>query len=227
MPFNINPSCPAGQKTVINWQFPGQAAKTNDQGDDYRVYYGVSPTAPRASVGIIWNADQFKTNGGACYNSHTLQEPYAGFNTFNNVRELPLNPVDLFVPEPTYYNSGTPVYIPGYSPGWRLDVKTYASGTNNAPNITTQYASRTDNACYITPGSLRNVAYFFYNNSVKYVIAIYKNGQVIATDSGNNSPTISWNCGQSCPPNTCDVLCDNTICCYGADGISVFSYSNT
>jgi hypothetical protein len=30
-----------------------------------------------------------------------------------------------------------------------------------------------------------------------------------------------------CPPNTCDVLCGNTICCYNADGISVFNYPNT
>lgn len=30
-----------------------------------------------------------------------------------------------------------------------------------------------------------------------------------------------------CPPNTCDVLCGNTICCYNSDGISVSNYPNT
>jgi hypothetical protein len=30
-----------------------------------------------------------------------------------------------------------------------------------------------------------------------------------------------------CPPNTCDVLCGNTICCYGADGVSVLNFPNT
>jgi hypothetical protein len=29
-----------------------------------------------------------------------------------------------------------------------------------------------------------------------------------------------------CPPNTCDVLCGNTICCYGSDGVSVLNFPN-
>lgn len=230
MPYNVNPPCPAGQKTVINWQFPGQALKTNNQGDDYHVYYGVSAIAQRAAVTIVWNANQFRSDGsgGSCYNSQSILEPNQGSILFNNVRELPVNPLDLFVPEPTSYGDGQPVYVPGYTPGWQLDVKTYASATNNTPTITTRYQGRTDSSCYITPGTLRNVAYIFQpSNSVNYVVDIYKNGQIVATDSGSNLPTVTWQCGQQCPPNTCDVLCGNTICCYNDQGISVFNYPNT
>jgi hypothetical protein len=228
MPFNVNPPCASGTQTAITWQFPGQTQKSSAAGDDYRVYYGVSPSASRVSVNIVWNASLFRSDGlsSPCYNVNSYLEPNRRSVLINRVRELPLNPVDLFVQEPTYISNGTPVYVPGYFKGWKLDVKTYSTFTGSTPNITTVYQGVDDPDCYIVPGSLRNVAYIpLPSNGLKFVIDIYKNGAVIATDSGDATPVVTYKCGVTCPPNTCEVDCGTYVCCYGSDGISVFNYN--
>jgi hypothetical protein len=55
---------------------------------------------------------------------------------------------------------------------------------------------------------------------------ITKNGQTVYTETRLTCPEVKI-ISDECPPNTCDVLCGDTICCYGADGISVFNYPNT
>jgi hypothetical protein len=76
-----------------------------------------------------------------------------------------------------------------------------------------------------------------------YSLIAKKNGVVCGYAAFASSPVINTVCLtknsnyikrtnfcsplNQCPPNTCDVLCGNTICCYGADGISVFNYPNT
>ncbi|WP_146132208.1 hypothetical protein [Pleurocapsa sp. CCALA 161] len=171
----------------------------------------------------------FRTDGNSapCYNVDSYKEPNRRSVFINNIREVPVNPVDLFVPEPTYVSNGRPVYVAGYTPGWKLDVKTYAASTTSISTITTVYQGRDDQSCYIVPGSLRNVAYVFTpSSSVKYVIDIYKNGAVVASDAGDLSPTVSYQCiTQQCPPDTCEVDCGTHVCCYNSQGISVFNYN--
>jgi hypothetical protein len=230
MSFNVNPPCIAPSKTIITWQFPGQETKKNSQGDDYRVYYGVPASAPRKGVQVRYNVDTFATDSflGACYaDVNSLEPNYKQFN-INNVRELPPDPLDLFVElEPAYLSNGVPQYVAGHSPGWKIRAKTYSGTTGNVPSEQVLYAGTDCSGFYVTPGSLRNVQYVFQlGQEITYVLEIYKEGQVIAVDTGDAAPFVSWECGEleECPPNTCSVDCGTYVCCYGSDGISVFNY---
>jgi hypothetical protein len=45
------------------------------------------------------------------------------------------------------------------------------------------------------------------------------------TAQGKTAPTYSIECiSNECPPNTCRVICGDTVCCYGSDGIAVESF---
>lgn len=230
MPFNVEPPCIAPSKTIITWQFPGQDVKKNSQGDDYRVYYGVPANAPRRGVQVRYNVDTFATDSflGECYADVNSLEPNYKQISISNVRELPPDPLGLFVElEPTSLLNGVPQYVPGLSPGWRIRAKTYLGITGNVPAEQILYAGTGCSGFYVVPGSLRNVEYVFQPGyEVKYVVEIYRGGGVILADVGDGLPFVSYECGEleECPPDTCSVDCGTYVCCYGSDGISVFNF---
>jgi hypothetical protein len=55
----------------------------------------------------------------------------------------------------------------------------------------------------------------------------YKQGLTVFNQAFLSCPYAEIGDFLSCPPGTCDVLCGNTICCYGSNGVSVFNYPNT
>lgn len=231
MPYNINPPCLAPQKTNITWQFPGQAQKSTDAGDDYKVYQKSGQCS-----GIKYIVKGRSATNGASYCGASWQT------------------------SPALVNSWT-VEIPGKIKGikeilyqTRNRFQTKPDGTCDSKTVVGTigfYFSYIDYDGLTNPyASLGSLIYFYENHlgagtsvidSIKrkdnlpdtcgnWVIDIYKNGSVIQSDEGGLSlPSVSWNCQSinQCPPNTCDVLCGNTICCYNSDGISVFNYPNT
>ncbi|MGL5078876.1 MAG: hypothetical protein ACRDBG_24020 [Waterburya sp.] len=73
-----------------------------------------------------------------------------------------------------------------------------------------------------------------------YALIARKNGVVCGYANFNTFPVITHVCLDKnsyptraticapiaqCPPNTCSVDCGSYVCCYGADGISVFNYN--
>jgi hypothetical protein len=210
MPFNVNPVCPTGQKTVINWQFPGQAAKTNDQGDDYNISFIVPSNVPRVyldfTVDVTWGATPVAEQYlGGVYAPPTMTTSMI-FSPRKNASGLT---IAYDAPYTRYKNSTGTLAI--------ADTATFSS------SVTGLYYTSTSNLRIVPRPPANN------NQSIDYQIAIYKNGQIIATDTGKQMPVVSHQCIalDQCPPNTCDVLCENTICCYNSDGISVFNYPNT
>jgi hypothetical protein len=216
MPFNINPSCPAGQKTVINWQFPGQAAKTNDQGDDYKVYQkpgqclGVSYTITYNFIEIAGKTIIGPRTRSISSSGRRVVSGDTGNYTINS-----------------FYYPGSPTQDPYYTHVETLQL--FANGTlRYAPTTLT-----TNPYSGAVPGSISHTitrSDGLPDNCGNWVINIYKNGIVIESNEGGlQQPVVSHQCitPNQCPPGTCDVICANTICCYGADGVSVFSYPNT
>lgn len=53
----------------------------------------------------------------------------------------------------------------------------------------------------------------------------YKGSILVVNRTQQSCPEVEY--FDQCPPNTCEVLCGNTICCYNSEGISVFNYPNT
>ncbi len=61
----------------------------------------------------------------------------------------------------------------------------------------------------------------------KWILQLFgENKQLMQTISFSSEPGITTGClTQGCPPDTCEVVCGNIICCYGSDGIAVESFS--
>ena len=70
-----------------------------------------------------------------------------------------------------------------------------------------------------------------YGNPVgsytKYVIEFLNNGEYAGRDSARYPVEVEESNLNACPEGTCEVICGDTICCYGSDGISVSNFSRT
>jgi hypothetical protein len=213
VPYNINPPCPSGGNAEITFKVANQSGsivKTN--GDDYRIITEVIPSRSQYKSTVSW-----------------VPAHKAGI-------QFPVVSKEIFVPGAM---TGERVYDRQLLPGYTFEV------TRNA------FLRREDNSDTATLGDW-NLVTFHYGNIVaakigsinfsnfektnatysgytKHTAEIYKNGVLIGSFFRTGAETISatWKCINQCPPNTCDVLCGNTICCYNSDGISVFNYPNT
>jgi hypothetical protein len=228
MPFNVNPPCPNGIQTTITWQFPGQTQKSNTQGDDYRLSASIAANKSREIVDIVWSSaiEPFQA-GFTCSNlikNQWIAPNQSGLVITNFKSISSVNPDSLLIPNDYYFN-GSFIRRPSYG----IDFETYNTSTG------TQFSSRhanvdpgSTNCCFVR-GTLSNFAIIprSFPTNFRYVIEILKNGAVVASDTGNSQPMVTYQCGATCPPNTCNVVCGNTICCYGADGISVLNFPNT
>ena len=64
----------------------------------------------------------------------------------------------------------------------------------------------------------------------EYVNFIVKNnGETVFSRIESTFPDVVTECvaNQQCPEDTCEVVCGDTICCYGSDGIAVTSFPRT
>ena len=52
----------------------------------------------------------------------------------------------------------------------------------------------------------------------------YKDSEVVYQEVRVSCPEVEIVEEDTCPEGTCEVLCGDTICCYGSDGISVFNF---
>jgi hypothetical protein len=221
MPYNINPPCLAGQKTNITWQFPGQAQKSTDLGDDYNVSISIPSSAPR--VNAIISADiTLALEDGHDPNFAPPSGVQQRQDTVFRVRTLPANvTVNTFTALPA-----------GELPRqYRFECTKYSSATGSSKQTDqVVLGAESYSGIYIT--SFSNIVVTLSsptsnNPQINYEFRVFKNNQVVLTDTGSAQPNVTYTCGVGCPSNTCDVLCGNTICCYNSDGISVFNYPNT
>lgn len=214
MPYNVNPSCSQGLKTLIKWQFPVQPQRQNDQGDDYKVY----------------------RKPGQCLNAiYRITYTFQKVGNFGDMRGQSTRTVS--------YPVGTRV-VTGDTGVYTLNRDYLLYGNSRYPFIATatarlqlptgtfedkQVSLTADPYSGAVPGTISHVISRvggLSDNCGNYIVDIYKNGQIIQSDEGGQQPpVVTWECvGDQCPPNTCEVECGNTICCYNNQGISVLNF---
>ena len=57
-----------------------------------------------------------------------------------------------------------------------------------------------------------------------YVFSVTKNNTVVHQEVRDICPEAEIVPDSQCPENTCEVICGDTICCYGSDGVAVTSF---
>lgn len=226
MPYNINPPCPSGQKTRIIWQFPGNVQKTYDEGDDYQVFINVKSTCSRIGYYYRFCSDLIGTNGDPPYNYQKWQlEPCQAGGLLTAVKRVPLLTAANFIPVYGPANSHASDKIWSY----KISYEAYNSASGTSSFIKTVNATNDHTGDAFVPGTLRSIRLEprtdINPSCLTYDLEIYKNGAVVQTDLGSANPTISYQClFDQCPPDTCEVECGDTICCYNNQGISTFNY---
>jgi hypothetical protein len=226
VPYNVNPPCLTGQKTKIDWQFPGQTTKTNDQGDDYRILdfskgqcVGVNKSVT-VTVALYNRASAGVYSPAVGVNGQHIQSTTFGISNRLIYPQSP--PFDFSGPYSTTFGNGE-----GYSEGFYLLLVSATGVRSRSSQLF--FGARIFGSLFkestvtLTVVNLNGQP----DNCGYYRLDIYKNGQIIATDTGNLPPSVSHQCitPNQCPPNTCEVDCGTYVCCYGSDGISVFNYN--
>lgn len=208
MPYNVNPPCPTSSKTLITWQFSGQPQKSSDAGDDYRIVscltnrYVIKATWTQKSRYSLNSPGQVREANGYIINHSGTPDLTLAYGQITS-RGTPAGYADyafLANPDPARAGSGY-IFFP-------------YGDSNNV--MVAESAVCTAELLEVSEGTCRN----------DWSLLVLKNSQAIITDKGRTPPSASWSCKTaSCPPNTCSVDCGSYICCYGADGISVFNYN--
>lgn len=197
MPYNVNPACPTGQKTNITWQFPGQTAKTNDQGDDYKVYQKPGQ-CPNAIYTIKYkykagNTDQkgvSNPNSADGYFYKNVALPY-GSRIINPIVRYNYTADRGSLAPPYWYPIGvfhSRLSASGAAGQYYTDLSLgFNSGFGADESTLTYEVLRSDNQL---------------DNCGNWIVDIYKNGSIIQSDEGSlQIPANSWQCsGGSCPP---------------------------
>ncbi len=239
MSFNIIPPCPSDQTTKIDWQFPNQTLKTNDQGDDYYLDRVIPSNGARLTVAIT-----AKLTFGIPDEPSQIDVNYVS-DPNNSIQVRRANWVIKFpVPFTTGYltpvianrlirwnrtvSPAQPIYEPKV-----VQYAYYFTGYRNSTGSLTINKSAVFNYSQSSSGWIESIEilsvadeWLGSNRLESAGISILKNGLVIQADSGISQPIVTWNCiGQGCPPGTCQVDCGNVYCCYGSNGIAVSSFS--
>lgn len=225
MPYTISPPCPEG-KTRITWQFGTEEIKTYEEGDDYRNVRISNVPCPTYDILVYYNASLGTTSDrGFPANYWLWQPPNKAAILLSSVKAIPSLTPDDFIPLYSFAPGGTGEII-----GWRVSVKSPVYGTGNCLYTVSgdDYTADAEYD-YFIPGSVSNVEVQVLNtrNDVCSYnqLEIYKNGSLVLVDTGCGRLAVYHNCLlEQCPPNTCQVECGNTICCYNSNGISVLNF---
>lgn len=224
MPYNVNPPCQETQQLLITWEYPGSPQQQNSQGDDYRISISFVDCRYRVSAYIPWNAEVTNGAGAPGYNASDFEPPNVQEAYFSRPAIIPDITGSLI---PVRDNIGR---IRHYKVEYTAFVGNFGTATFQAENVLSLNRSgdRVKEGSLVVGDLVINNDYR-NRNCQKYILEILKEGEVIFTDKGLQEPLVAWVCidNNQCPENTCEVICGDTICCYGSDGIAVDSFPRT
>lgn len=132
--------------------------------------------------------------------------------------------------ENTQYSSYTPL-IKGFQTV-EANFETIAGAVENKSEYTPNLYDSTSGSYYVhffLPGTVRNIEVIprrleSASCAANCIFKIFLNGETVFNRTSSNCPEVEVTEESKCPENTCEVICGDTICCYGSDGISIANF---
>jgi hypothetical protein len=210
MPYNVIPSCPIGTETKITFQFSGQNPSIRYVDDYLITTENISPDKVEHYVTVSYLPTRNDGLGGYSRMTYTIKDfsPFLG-GVVERLDEYSLgHPVVQVVQMKTIEQDGR------Y--GWNtfaFNKFPWLPSLAMPGSVTVTIGDPTG---VILPGWYRSKIAFFKNGL----------GAGSVTEQ-NKTVTASWECIPvvTCPADTCAVDCGTYVCCYNAQGISVFNFN--
>jgi hypothetical protein len=248
----VTVTCPTGQKTFLQYQLGSQIVRHNEV-TEYFLYSPNQIPITEFLDQLVWQGNTYTATVLSIYSSGKVKIPPPPGSPYTQNRFL-INGwgIDADATSDSAHPGYKIQYYSKFASveGGRITSLEQILTTNN-PNWTVgNYVfpnnSRTVTHVrdYILPAT--NFSWFMYqhdrqysggvvNDHIQYPVrppiglwrlVVKKGSEVVDSVSFSNQPIITTGCAsQQCPPNTCSVDCGSYVCCYGADGISVFNYN--
>jgi hypothetical protein len=209
------PLCPAGQKTTIEWQYEGEAKQRIEGADDYSI--------KKTDAGF---------QGGQC--SGAQYKIYLWYDYYQSSGRL--LQADVLIPPTIVYGAVRAVYL-------------QYTQQDNRPDLTGVYFVVECKNANGTPRLIRNLiaGNGLYAVTKNIIVSrndngtdncgnpppippcnfkVTKGGVVVYQRTAPTCPTVTYFCGEKCPPGTCECTCGTRVCCYDpATGIAVKSFN--
>ena len=215
---------------AVTYQYPNELEQTVD-GDDFELLedwsqagariWGYGYDSTTGNEPIIWRSRYLINVLCQQITTQFLDFRPRGFNPEYEERWI------LDIPQ-----NGTSVYegrqVVFVYRGEHVDIETYLGWLNGRPISTTTKSLIHFDKFYNQPEKTKYVnltqEYVEVTGTISYTLNIFKDGVQVFTRTSTDKPTVAIVETNQCPENTCEVDCGTHVCCYGSDGIAVFSY---
>lgn len=196
------PLCSNGQKPIIKWQYPGEDLNQILGADNY-------------SIGMV---------KGQCNTSYLVKGMYAS-NSMNYCQTPLINTNwQLNVPGKVhgiasrYFRTDDRYSCPNFTRiVGKIDVyQAYLSHGSNPSNFALDVTYFAD---HTTAGSVVTITDIIRtdgqpDNCGGCALKIFKGSQTVYSRVEPTCPTVTYACGDECPPGTCQCDCGSMVCCY-------------
>ena len=207
-------TCPTGQQPVIKWTYPNesqQEAYANEHDaigayDFSRWSFSVRSNSTSSASTYNIGPNLYEFSGKA-----KIWKDSTGRNSL--IVECKNREVDEYFAQ--RYNR-----TPPSQPAYQIECNAANPGF-----IVVEYGRYSIfNDGYIQSQNL--IQFISYQPVVQDITFLVKNnGSPVYSRTSNTIPAIATECrANQCPPDTCEVECGSTICCYNSQGISVFNF---
>jgi hypothetical protein len=208
------PLCQTNQKTTIEWQYPGEDKQRILGADDYNLEQ-VNNLSANGTYKLIYQEAIIRNghfqgwNNNAYWSGSFIYNGIESYCLYVNVYPffcIPFDSDSIWIGNPN---------IPANKPRSRsYGVRIWSQGV--AYDRLLAFSSGLKLIDFELQGT----------QSPKYCrLNITKNGELVYRRRNSVCPTVTYFCGETCPPGTCQCDCGTEVCCYDtATGKAVKSF---
>ncbi|MGL5078540.1 MAG: hypothetical protein ACRDBG_22305 [Waterburya sp.] len=212
----VTSNCPSTSRAVVKWKYPGEP-----QQQRYANEYEITGALLRTEVVVTYKKFNFSSETNYGFFSYGFDNQVeAFFSSVVGTRVIIAK--DRNREYAVWQNPQAASRLP-YSSALFQEVEAAKPGFRPIEHPTTNH-SISSTGSIVRWTIVRELGWHISPTGV--VLNIRDNGNLLYSRTTTVLPeSIGITCEQQqCPPNTCEVECGNTICCYGSDGISVLNF---
>jgi len=220
---------------TVRYRYPG-GEWAYHEGDSFtsEILHAQCYAGYEASMDIVlrWTRVVFDDNGKAYIKEYRDYPKTVVTRTFDNMRvSKPPFFRESEVQNPKIrYQDGTEEVLAD----WFVAGNIYLEGENPAGGkgtfkVPRLYKETPWGSANFFVGTIDNVRYTPLGQedpecATRCVFKIFLDGELVFEDIQSDCPEVEI-VEDECPEGTCEVICGDTMCCYGSDGVSVHSFS--
>lgn len=206
------PLCPAGQKTIIGWQYPGEDKQRIIGADDY----SISVENGKGGVGYhvfgTYYSRNYSSGGCNVWGYWRTTAPVIGTQVFSY--EPVLDSANRWAIK---LNTGIFRLVAvldkqGYDSNFLINFS--GSITNLTSGCRNDSAGGYGDRLFEQKEKRKIIRADGQPDNAPCTLTITRNGQTVHKETRAVCPQVSYSCGEQCPPGSCECMCGTKVCCH-------------